>query len=360
MSNKVQTLIIPFFKVDIEILNDSKIKMLRKMPAGDSLFVLWIGILSLAMKSDDPGTVELGRGIPFSPEMLAAELDMEIATVHLGLETFVKLKMIEMIHNDTIFVTNFEKHQSLDRIRQTREATRKRVAKYRERKKIEAIEHSNSYNEDCNADVTNEGKLRNGTDKIREDYNRIDKNRDREEQFSPSNSGAQKYQSFFSSPDPQPEEFEKFDPDVNRQRFMEIKSHWKLKPNLPSTRALDVNTRVDSEVLDVLAVFPNNDIFQAIDNLSKCYEKIELNWRPKSFSEFIKMKKIEKWLSFATVEEYFPKQKSEAEIKLEKTVSTYDKDINKPGIDDSLKQKYRDEIDRLKREIELEKEYDAV
>jgi len=61
-----------FIKLDIEIMNDSKIKMIRKMPDGAKLFELWIGLLCLGMKSGRPGCVEIGDGIPFSARMLSA------------------------------------------------------------------------------------------------------------------------------------------------------------------------------------------------------------------------------------------------------------------------------------------------
>ncbi len=164
MANKIQTILIPFFKTDLDILNDSKIKMLRKMPEGDTLFVLWIGLLSLAMKANNPGTVELGKGIPFTADMLAAELDIKISTIRMGIELFRKLKMIDILGKETIYITNFEKHQNLEKIRLGREATRKRVAKHREKVKLLVEANSNRYNGDCNANVTKDNFNCNGTD----------------------------------------------------------------------------------------------------------------------------------------------------------------------------------------------------
>jgi len=120
-----------FIKLDINIMNDSKIKFIRKLPNGDGLIVLWIGILCLGMKASEPGIVEIGDGIPFTAETLATELDIQLNTVKLGLETFVKFKMVEIWNNKEIFIVNFEKHQALGKIRTARKKSRITSKRYR-------------------------------------------------------------------------------------------------------------------------------------------------------------------------------------------------------------------------------------
>jgi len=124
-----------FIKLDINIMNDSKIKFIRKMPDGDKIMVLWIGILCLGMKSGTPGIVEIGDGIPFSCVMLSIELDIPLNTVKLGLETFSQLKMIEVWENEEIFIVNFEKHQNLEKIRIAKEKSRLTSRRNREKTK---------------------------------------------------------------------------------------------------------------------------------------------------------------------------------------------------------------------------------
>ncbi len=126
-----------FIKLDIEIMNDTKIKIIRKMPDGDKLLVMWIGILCLGMKSGRAGVIEIGDGIPFTADTLSAELDININTIKLGLETFSKLKMIEFFDDQSIYITNFEKHQELEKIEIAKEKLRIRVKKHRERQKVE-------------------------------------------------------------------------------------------------------------------------------------------------------------------------------------------------------------------------------
>ena len=140
-----------FIKLDIEIMNDSKIKMIRKMPDGAKLFELWIGLLCLGMKSGRPGCVEIGDGIPFNARMLSAELDIPESTIEFGLQTFTDLRMIERFDDYTYFLTNFEKHQELEKIEIKRINERDRKRRYRD--KIKLLSHGTGQGQD--ADETN-------------------------------------------------------------------------------------------------------------------------------------------------------------------------------------------------------------
>ena len=124
-----------FIKLDINIMNDSKIKLISKMPDGAKLFKLWIGILCLGMKSGRPGVLEIGDGLPFNDETLSIELDIELPVVRLGLDTFKKFNMIEIFDTGEIYLSNFEKHQQLDRIEHNNKMNRERVARHREKAK---------------------------------------------------------------------------------------------------------------------------------------------------------------------------------------------------------------------------------
>lgn len=135
-----------FIKLDIEIMNDSKIKMIRKMPDGAKLFELWIGLLCLAMKSGRPGCVEIGDGLPFTARMLSAELDIPETTIDLGLQTFVDLRMIEVFEDATIFLSNFEKHQELEKIEIKKINERDRKRTYRD--KIKLLSHGTRQGQD--------------------------------------------------------------------------------------------------------------------------------------------------------------------------------------------------------------------
>ncbi len=142
------------------------------------------------------------------------------------------------------------------------------------------------------------------------------------------------------------------DPDSNRQRFIEIKNHWKSKKNLPQSKLLDANMSVGHEALDMLKVFPNEDIFKAINNFDKCFTKIEAKYRIKSFSNFMTIERIELWLSDATVEEYYPKEISINQKEINKIDEFLE--IVKTNYSDEQKKPYLEKRERFVKLLEAE------
>jgi predicted phage replisome organizer len=123
---------ISWIKLDINILDDAKIKIIRSHPNGDSVVLLWIGLLCLAMKSSRPGTIEISDGLPYTIDDLSNLFNIEKKTVEMGLALFVKYRMVETFEGGSIDVINFAKHQKLEEIERKRELTRIRTIKYRE------------------------------------------------------------------------------------------------------------------------------------------------------------------------------------------------------------------------------------
>lgn len=127
---------ISWIKLDINILDDAKIKIIRSHPDGNSIVVLWIGLLCLAMKSSRPGIIEISNGMPYTVDDLSSLFNIEKKTVELGLCLFAKYRMIELFDGNSIEIINFSKHQKLEEIERKRELTRVRTVKYREQLRI--------------------------------------------------------------------------------------------------------------------------------------------------------------------------------------------------------------------------------
>ena len=146
---------VKWIKINIDMFDDEKIKIIQAMPEGDSLLVVWIKLITLAGKTNDGGYIYIAENMPYTEEMLATIMNKPINTIRLALSTFLSLKMIE---EDTkgIYLVNFEKHQSLDKMEKIKEQNRIRVAKYRDKKKQELLE--------CNNDVTLHVMQSNGID----------------------------------------------------------------------------------------------------------------------------------------------------------------------------------------------------
>jgi predicted phage replisome organizer len=124
---------INWIKLDISILDDAKIKIIRSHPNGDSVVLLWIGLLCLAMKSARPGTIEISDGLPYTVDDLSNMYNIEKKTVEMGLALFCKYRMIEVFEGGSIEVINFSKHQKIEEIERRRDLTRVRVERYRQK-----------------------------------------------------------------------------------------------------------------------------------------------------------------------------------------------------------------------------------
>ena len=132
-----------WFKLNMDIFGNRKIKYLRRLPDGDSIALFWIALLSEARRCNADGKIFLTESIPYTPDMLAEEFKFEERIVVSALEAF---SMLDMIHTDDGFlsISGWEDHQNAEGLAKIREQTRKRVAKHREKKS--ALQ--------CNATVT--------------------------------------------------------------------------------------------------------------------------------------------------------------------------------------------------------------
>ena len=126
---------VKWIKVTTDIFDDEKILLIESMPDADSIIVIWFKLLCLAGKQNNHGVFMINDKIPYTEEMFATIFRRNINTVRLALKTFEQFDMIE-IYNDTVIIPKWEKHQSLDALEKSREATRNRVKKWREQQKL--------------------------------------------------------------------------------------------------------------------------------------------------------------------------------------------------------------------------------
>ena len=150
---------ISWIKLSVNIFDDEKIKLIKSMPEGDAIILIWIQLLCLAGKTNDNGAVYIGQHMNYTDEMISTICNQPLNTVRIALKAFEKFEMINLGEDGLISISNWEKHQNIEGMDRVREQTRKRVAKFRAKQK--ELEPSN-------VNVT----LRNAPDK-----NRIDKNK---------------------------------------------------------------------------------------------------------------------------------------------------------------------------------------
>ncbi len=128
---------VTWFKVLTDIFSDDKIKILQAMPEGDALLVMWFKVLSQAGKTNDGGYIYLKKNIPYTPAMFSTLFGKHQQLVELAMRTFTEFGMIDIDESGYVFVTNWEKHQSIDKLDKIKEQTRLRVQSHRENKRLE-------------------------------------------------------------------------------------------------------------------------------------------------------------------------------------------------------------------------------
>lgn len=164
---------VKWIKITTDMFDNRKIKHLRKMPDGNAIVLIWVMLLTMAGRCNAGGMIFLTESIPYTVKMLADELDFNENTVALALEALKQFGMIKV--DGFLEITNWAEYQNIDGLDKIREQTRQRVARYRERKALEA------------GNVTSNVSVTNGNDidiDIEEDKEK-DKSSNKRKRFTP-------------------------------------------------------------------------------------------------------------------------------------------------------------------------------
>ncbi len=137
MANDVE-----WIKLTTDMFDNNKIKELRRLPDGNNIVLIWVMLLTLAGKCNAGGMIIISENIPYTVEALADDLKFEIGTVKLALTA---LERFGMIHTEEEYfvISNWYEYQNKEGLEKIREQTRERVAKHRERKRLECNVTSN-------------------------------------------------------------------------------------------------------------------------------------------------------------------------------------------------------------------------
>lgn len=121
-----------WIKLATNIFDQGKIKLIMKMPAGDTIIAIWLQILTHCGKECQDGILRISDEVPYTADMLAIIFGRETATMKLALETFQRLKMIDVI-DGTYCLPNWGKYQTPDKYELTRAKDRKRLQEWRKK-----------------------------------------------------------------------------------------------------------------------------------------------------------------------------------------------------------------------------------
>lgn len=125
---------VKWIKITTDMFDNRKIKHLRKLPDGNNIVLIWVMLLTMAGRCNAGGMIFLTENIPYTPKMLADELNFEETTVQLALQA---LEQFDMIKTDGhIFrIAGWQEHQNVEGLDKIREQNRLRQKKWYENQK---------------------------------------------------------------------------------------------------------------------------------------------------------------------------------------------------------------------------------
>lgn len=142
---------VKWIKLTTDMFDNRKIKHLRRLPEGNNIVLIWVMLLTMAGRCNSGGMIFLTENIPYSPKMLADELDFEESTVALALKALEQLDMI--VTDDGFFsIVGWEEYQNTDRLAEIREQNR--LAQQRSRAKKKLLQSGNDKSYDSHMTVT--------------------------------------------------------------------------------------------------------------------------------------------------------------------------------------------------------------
>ncbi len=126
---------VKWIKLTTDMFDNRKIKHLRRLPEGNNIVLIWVMLLTMAGRCNSGGMIFLTENIPYTPKMLADELDFEENTVQLALSALEKLGMIAT-NNGFFAIAGWEEHQNIEGMEKIREQNRLRKQRQREKQKL--------------------------------------------------------------------------------------------------------------------------------------------------------------------------------------------------------------------------------
>lgn len=166
---------VQWIKIKTDMFDNRKIKYLRKLPEGNNIVLIWVMLLTAAGRCNASGMVFLTENIPYTPKMLADELEFEENTVVLALEALERMDMI-VRDNGAFYIPGWEEHQNAEALEKLREQNRIRKRNQRQRQKLLIESESNVTKMSRDTNVTNEDSHATEEDKEKEIDKEIDNN----------------------------------------------------------------------------------------------------------------------------------------------------------------------------------------
>ena len=125
---------VKWIKITTDMFDNRKIRHLRRLPDGNNIVLIWVMLLTMAGRCNSSGMIFLTENIPYTPKMLADELDFEENTVKLALQALEQLNMI-VTDQGFFSIAGWEEYQNIEGMERIREQNRIRQAKFKAKQK---------------------------------------------------------------------------------------------------------------------------------------------------------------------------------------------------------------------------------
>ena len=125
---------VKWIKLTTDMFDNRKIKHLRRLPEGNSIVLIWVMLLTMAGRCNAGGMIFLTENIPYTPKMLADELDFEENTVTLALNALEQLNMVVVNHGH-FTIAGWEEYQNIEGMDKIREQNRLRQKRWYDKQK---------------------------------------------------------------------------------------------------------------------------------------------------------------------------------------------------------------------------------
>lgn len=126
-----------WFKVNVEMFNDPKIKIIRLKKKGHFIICCFIQCMCIAGMVNDGGLIYVNKNIPYTLEMLGAEFGCRVNDVEYALNVLEEFEIIQKTEEGYLKVINWAKYQNIEALEKIRIDRNNRVAKCRAKKKEE-------------------------------------------------------------------------------------------------------------------------------------------------------------------------------------------------------------------------------
>ena len=132
---------VKWIKLTTDMFENRKIKHIRTLPEGNNIVLIWVMLLTMAGRCNAGGMIYLTENIPYTPKLLANELNFDESVIVLALSVLEKMDMI-VLDEEKFEIPGWGEYQSVDGLDKIRQQNRERASSIEKRKSRSGLKRS--------------------------------------------------------------------------------------------------------------------------------------------------------------------------------------------------------------------------